>query len=143
MSKERVLTDEQVEWAYNEFKSGRKQKDIANDLYVCDRTLRREFKKIKSTEDEPTMSEKYYIKPNSIKVNAVEFLQKELKSCKTRLENAIRRNAPAIDIENIYKKIKCYERILKWVSELKITRQYIHENNLEYDLLAYSKRGSE
>ena len=31
----------------------------------------------------------------------------------------------------------------KLQNELKITRQYIHENNLEYDLLAYSKRGSE
>jgi hypothetical protein len=28
-------------------------------------------------------------------------------------------------------------------SELKTTRNYIHENNLEYNLLAYSKRGIE
>lgn len=28
-------------------------------------------------------------------------------------------------------------------NELKVTRQYIHENNLEYDLLAYLRRGSE
>lgn len=35
------------------------------------------------------------------------------------------------------------EEIEKFQNELKITRQYIHENNLEYDLLAYSKRGSE
>ena len=31
----------------------------------------------------------------------------------------------------------------KLQNELKTTRQYIHENNLEYDLLVYSKRGSE
>lgn len=35
------------------------------------------------------------------------------------------------------------EEIEKLKNELKITRNYIHENNLEYDLLAYSKRGSE
>ena len=33
-----------------------------------------------------------------------------------------------------------YEEIEKMKNELKITRGYIHENNLEYDLLAYSKK---
>lgn len=33
--------------------------------------------------------------------------------------------------------------IEKLQKECEITRAYIHENNLEYDLLAYSKRGSE
>lgn len=44
MSK-RILTDQQVNKAYNEWLNGKKQTDIAKELYVSDRTLRRAFKR--------------------------------------------------------------------------------------------------
>lgn len=44
MSK-RILTDQQVNKAYDEWLNGKKQIDIAEGLYVSDRTLRRAFKR--------------------------------------------------------------------------------------------------
>lgn len=41
----RILTDEQVNKAYDEWLNGKKQTDIAKELYVSDRTLRRAFKR--------------------------------------------------------------------------------------------------
>ena len=41
----RILTDEQVNKAYDEWLNGKKQTDIAEELYVSDRTLRRAFKR--------------------------------------------------------------------------------------------------
>lgn len=83
-------------------------------------------------------------KTNSAEIKtAVEFIEKELHKCEINLEKAKQRNAPEIDTKNIYKKINGYRKILNCIEELEITRQYIHYNNLEYDLLAYSKRRSE
>ena len=45
MNNTRILTDEQVDKAYNEWLNGKKQTDIAKELYVSDRTLRRAFKR--------------------------------------------------------------------------------------------------
>lgn len=41
----RILTYEQVNKAYDEWLNGKKQTDIAKELYVSDRTLRRAFKR--------------------------------------------------------------------------------------------------
>ena len=83
-------------------------------------------------------------KINSAEIKtAVEFIEKELHKCKINLEKIKQRNAPEIDIENIYKKIRGYRETLNCIEELEITRQYIHHNNLEYDLLAYYKRKGE
>lgn len=45
MNNTRILTDEQVNKAYDEWLNGKKQTDIAEELYVSDRTLRRAFKR--------------------------------------------------------------------------------------------------
>lgn len=45
MNNTRILTDEQVDKAYDEWLNGKKQTDIAEELYVSDRTLRRAFKR--------------------------------------------------------------------------------------------------
>lgn len=45
MNNTRILTDEQVDKAYDEWLNGKKQTDIAKELYVSDRTLRRAFKR--------------------------------------------------------------------------------------------------
>ena len=44
MSK-RILTDEQVDKAYKEWLNGKFQIDIADELFISDRTLRRAFKR--------------------------------------------------------------------------------------------------
>lgn len=45
MNNTRILTYEQVNKAYDEWLNGKKQTDIAEELYVSDRTLRRAFKR--------------------------------------------------------------------------------------------------
>lgn len=45
MNNTRILTDEQVNKAYDEWLNGKKQTDIAEELYVSDRTVRRAFKR--------------------------------------------------------------------------------------------------
>ena len=45
MNNTRILTYEQVNKAYDEWLNGKKQTDIAKELYVSDRTLRRAFKR--------------------------------------------------------------------------------------------------
>lgn len=45
MNNTRILTDEQVDKAYDEWLNGKKQTYIAKELYVSDRTLRRAFKR--------------------------------------------------------------------------------------------------
>ena len=44
-------------------------------------------------------------------MTTLEFMEKELKKCKSNLEQQISRNAPTHDVENIKDKISHYEKV--------------------------------
>ena len=73
-------------------------------------------------------------------MTTIEFIEKNLRKAKKDLERAKERpNVKQFDLDRLEEKVKHYQGILSALKELEITRAYIADNGLTFDLLSYAK----
>jgi hypothetical protein len=74
-------------------------------------------------------------------MTTLEFIAKNLRKAKKDLERAKERpNVKQIDLDMLKEKVDRYDEILSALKELKITRSYIADREMTFDLLSYAKR---
>lgn len=73
-------------------------------------------------------------------MTTLEFIEKNLHKAKINLKKAQERpNIKQIDLEMLKEKVDHYDEILSSMKELEITRAYIVDRELTFDLLSYAK----
>ena len=73
-------------------------------------------------------------------MTSIEFIQKCLNKAKVTLEIQSQRKVTTEALENLEEKVALYEEILRELKEAKLTRKYIYDNGLLYDVVEFGKR---
>jgi hypothetical protein len=73
-------------------------------------------------------------------MTTIEFVTKCLNKAKLTLEIQSQRNATPETLKNLEEKVEHYEDILREIKEAQLTRKYIYDNGLLYDLVAYGRK---
>lgn len=72
-------------------------------------------------------------------MTTLEFVTKCLNKAKLTLEIQRQRKATPEMLKNLEEKVEHYEDILRDIKEAELTRKYIYDNGLLYDLVAYGR----
>lgn len=73
-------------------------------------------------------------------MTTIEFVTKCLNKAKLTLEIQKQRKVTPDALKNLEEKVEHYEDVLKEIKEAQLTRKYIYDNGLLYDLVAYGKK---
>ena len=73
-------------------------------------------------------------------MTTIEFVTKCLNKAKLTLEIQKQRKATPEMLKNLEEKVEHYEEILREIKEAELTRKYIYDNGLLYDLVSYGRK---
>jgi hypothetical protein len=74
-------------------------------------------------------------------MTTLEFVEKNLRKAQIDLKRAQERpNIKQIDLDRLEEKVNHYQEILSALKEIEITRAYIVDRELTFDLLSYAER---
>ena len=73
-------------------------------------------------------------------MTTLEFAKKCLNKAKLTLEIQKQRKVTPEMLKNLEEKVEHYEEILREIKEAELTRKYIYDKGLLYDVLAYGKK---
>jgi hypothetical protein len=73
-------------------------------------------------------------------MTTIEFVTKCLNKAKLTLEIQSQRKATPEMLKNLEEKVEHYEDILREIKEAQLTRKYIYDNGLLYELVAYGRK---
>ena len=73
-------------------------------------------------------------------MTTIDFVTKCLNKAKVTLEIQQQRKVTQDALKNLEEKVEFYEEILREIKEAQLTRKYIYDNGLLYDLVAYGRK---